>query len=213
MNSACPIVRKGMGHKNTGKASCSRSRSRVAAAAAVLIAALLLVSCGSKVRENVVFESRLSNLLQLRTYEQVYRVVGYVSKERTVLFFRTIDRQLLYSINIHVQAGIDVAEGIKIFSSSTNTGEITVQLPPARILLADADEESIHQYFSRERGGAVSMLEYGDQIESIKRRTVDEAIRRGILVRAEENARAIVRTFFQSSGNRSVRFSGVESTR
>ena len=58
----------------------------------------------------------------------------------------------------------------------------------------------------RERGGRVGWLEYGEQIEAIKGKNAEDAVERGILVRAAENARMVVRNFLELAGFESVVF-------
>ena len=148
----------------------------------------------------------MRDLLAIHTMEHVYRDVVYFGEEESFLFIPTVDHRVLFSVNIRVQAGIDLTDGIEVFRSEDNDSEVFVRLPPAEILLVDADESSIHQYFVRERGGRVGWLEYGEQIEAIKGKNAEDAVERGILVRAAENARMVVRNFLELAGFESVVF-------
>lgn len=168
--------------------------------------ALLVVSCSTPRVDRTQIEAGIRDLLQLRTYEQNYRAVGYISQERSVLIFKTVDRRLLYALNIRIQAGIDLTQDLKIVPDPRDRDTVIVSLPPAKILSADADESSIRQYFSHEQGGAVSLLDYGDQLAALKKQTIQDAVDRGILIHAQRNARKIVEYYLRSAGIRDVKF-------
>lgn len=176
----------------------------------VILLLSAFIACVPKQKNTVALEQGISDLIELRTYEQVYHAVGYINREQTILFFKTIDRELLYSIDIRVHAGIDVHKGVHIVSAGGYSGRVVVSLPPPEILLVDADESTIHQYFSR--GHGISLLEYGDQVAALKGKIEQEAIARGILRRAEENARLIVRSFLQQAGVHEIVFTPARVT-
>lgn len=181
--------------------------SRLSARAVSLIVPLILLACSAEPDADLPdLERRLSRVLRLHSYEHVYRDIVYFGEERSFLFFKTMDRRLLFSVDIIVRAGIDLDEGIDIMIDEGNPDRIVVQLPPARILRIDADEASINQYFSRDRGGEVGWLEYGAEIEAVKDRVRADAIDRGILEKAAENARGMVENFFALSGFEEVVF-------
>jgi hypothetical protein len=151
-------------------------------------------------------ERRVTNVLRLHSYEHVYRDIVYFGEERSFLFFKTMDRQLLFSVDIVVEAGVDLQQGITVLRDENNPRRILVELPPTEVLRVDADEASINQYFSRDRGGEVGWLEYGAEIDAVKDRVRADAIDRGILGKAEENARGMVENFFTLAGFEEVVF-------
>ena len=153
-------------------------------------------------RETDEISRHIRAILQLPTYEHVYRDVVYLSRERVFLIFKTMDAEVLFAINVRIQAGIDLREG---FSVKRQRREgVLVQLPPAKILLADADEESIEQYFLKEIGGGIARLEYYDEINSKKEELIEDAVRRGILLKADENAALLIRGFLENLLGESV---------
>jgi hypothetical protein len=162
--------------------------------------------------EMIEVERRVRDLLQLHTYEHIYRDIVYFGEERSFLFFRTMDRRLLFSVNFRVRAGIDLAEELRIIPDSDDPTRLYVRLPAPEVLLVDADESSIHQYFLREHGGRITWLEYSDQLESAKDRIRAEAIARGILEQAETNAVRVLRNFFALAGFSSVEFDVADRT-
>jgi hypothetical protein len=186
--------------------------SRLPAVLAIVLVPLIFLGCSEEPDVDLPdLERRVSDVLRLHSYEHVYRDIVYFGEERSFLFFKTMDRRLLFSVDIVVQAGIDLEQGIELWRDEDNPQRILVQLPPAEILLVDADEATIDQYFSRDRGGEVGWLEYGAEIEAVKQRVRADAIDRGILGKAEANARGVVENFFELSGFEEVVFRPAEA--
>ena len=151
-------------------------------------------------------ESRVRMLAELETAESIYRDIVYFGDARSFLFFRTMDRRLLFSVNLHVRAGVDLSEGFQL--KPDEDGGVDVFLPPARVLMVDADETSIDQYFVREQGGRIGYLEFSGSIEDVKDRVAADAVDRGLLNRADENARVLVENLLTVAGVRELRFTG-----
>ncbi len=165
---------------------------------------LILSSCGPSQSERLTsVEAKVRNLAELHTYEQTYRDVVYLGEQRQFLFFRTMDRQLLFSVNIRVRAGVDLRSGLTVLPGEGRRS-VFVEVPAPTILLVDADEESISQYFVRERGGTIGFLEVGAEIEAVKGQVAADAVGRGILDRARENAREVLENLFLQAGFENV---------
>lgn len=166
---------------------------------------ILFTTCGTDT--DVIIndlETQVKEILELPTYEHVYRDIIYVGEEETFLMFTTVDKRVLFSIDVVVQAGIDFTEGLELIPGKEKS--ITVRLPPAKILLIDADENSIHQYFVRERGGSVSRLDYYDEIDRQKETIRNDALERGILYKAEQTALKLIAQFLQMAGFTDITF-------
>jgi hypothetical protein len=175
--------------------------------ATLLIVLSVIGACAPVARfDSVEIEQELSNLLELHTYEHIYRDVVYFGEEKTFLGLRTVDRRILFSIDIRVRAGVDLQSGLRITADKSDRARVYVQLPPAEILSVDADETSIHQYFIREQGGAIGLLELTDQLEEVKTRISEDAVDRGILDAAQDNAERIVMNFLSLAGFTTVVF-------
>ncbi|MFP4067902.1 MAG: DUF4230 domain-containing protein [Spirochaetaceae bacterium] len=188
--------------------------SRLPIVAALPCIFILLGSCSPRPNTDVSqLERRITHLLRLHSYEHVYRDIVYFGEERSFLFFKTMDRALLFSVDIVVRAGVDLEQGVDLTLDRGNPERIIVQLPPTCILQIDTDESSIHQYFSRSRGGNVGWLEYGTQLQEVKERVRQDALDRGILTKAEDNVRGITRNFFALSGFEEVVFRPAGSPR
>lgn len=148
-----------------------------------------------------VLELSIRNILEMPAYEQIYRDIVYIGEERKVLFITTSDKKVLFSIDIRIQAGIKNAEQISIEVSTDTDGIRTaiVRLPKSEILLADADEKTIEQYFIKEWGGEISRLEYYDEINRKKEALIASAIKNGILEQADANIKNLINGFLSLS--------------
>lgn len=157
-------------------------------------------------------ETKIRRLLSLPTAEHEYRDIVYIDSSRSFLFIPTSSKRLLFSIIIRVQAGIDLSRGFSLVPGGADGRQrITVRLPRPEILLVDADEESIYQYFVREQGDRVRLLEFGDEIAKLKTRVEDDAVSRGILERAELNAKSILERFLRLQGFTEILFAPAEA--
>lgn len=149
-------------------------------------------------------ETRIREILSLPTYEHIYRDVVYVGEEARFLGIKTKDKRTLFSIDVNVRAGIDFTEGIDVSVSSDGSAAVT--LPPAKILSIDADETTIHQYFVQDFGGNLSRIQYYEEINRKKEFLASDSIERGILIKAEDNAKLIIRNFLTLAGFEKVEF-------
>ncbi len=143
-------------------------------------------------------ETRVRDILSLPTYEHIYRDVVYVGEQARFIGILTKDKEVLFSIDVNVRAGIDLTEGLDITFPDTRSA--VVSIPPAKVLSIDADENTIHQYFLREWGGNLSTLQYYDEINRKKEFLLEDAVSRGILIKAERNAEQLIRNFLGLSG-------------
>ncbi|MFW5717895.1 MAG: DUF4230 domain-containing protein [Spirochaetota bacterium] len=182
--------------------------------ALVILASLVGVSgCAPVSRSELVrLEDRIESLLELSTYEHIYRDLVYFGEERSFLFIKTVDRAVLFSVDIRVRAGVDLARGVTVTPDRRDANRIYVRLPRPEILAVDADESSIEEYFIREQGGRIGLLELTDQLDEAKVRIAREAIDRGILDRADENARRLIAGFLAMAGFTEVVFATGEET-
>ena len=193
------------------KSSKKYNRTRqVALLIAIVLAAFSIIStCTIEKRPGIEeLESQIQTILDLPTYEHIYRDIIYVDRERSFLIFKTMQARVLFSIDVRVQAGIDLSEGFKVIPDPAfrREGGITVVLPAATILLVDADEGSIQQYFIKEVGGELARLDYYDEINRKKEDIISDAIERGILLNANQNAEKLIAGFLAQAGFKNVRF-------
>lgn len=171
-----------------------------------LLALLALASCQQAPVDTGMLRDRVRNVLQMETTEFIYRDLVYQSISDSLLGMSTRDTRVLAEVKIHVVAGVDIREGMKISMDATDpSGPVTkVLLPRARILLVDADESSIRQFMIREYkfmdDGRMSLLAFGRKLRENKETIKRDALSRGILERAENNARLVVTKILNLSG-------------
>lgn len=151
-------------------------------------------------------EQQLREVLSLHTAEYLYRDVIYVGEQTRVFGFHTRDQHLLFAIQLRVRAGVDLqSPDFSIYSEGIGRNRTTfVTLPPATVFSVDADERTIHEYFSGGRGLPVTMLSYFEEIHAAKQMAQQDAEQRGILTLAEGNAHTIIRNLLQASGNERI---------
>ena len=195
----------------------TRSRTLILTVLAVTAALLLLMAgvvfTARQLRESGNTEmpaarisAKVGRLLSMPAVEHEYRDIIYIDSEKSFFFIPTASKRLLFSVNIRVQAGIDLTRGYELIPRPGKGGAITVRLPPSEILLVDADEESIYQYFVREKRDRIRLLEFGDEIRRLKDRVRSDAEQRGILVQADENVRKLIGNFLKIQGFDEVTF-------
>ncbi|AFG38661.1 DUF4230 domain-containing protein [Spirochaeta africana] len=155
-------------------------------------------------------EQRIRAVLQLHTAEHLYRDVIYVGEQTRTLGFATRDQHLLFAIQLRVRAGIDLDDSSLLLAPG-RAGEIQVTLPPARILSVQADEHSIHEYFSGGRGTPITMLSYFEEIAAAKDLAAADARQRGILQQAYRNAQEIISNILELDGTARVVFTGEDN--
>lgn len=168
---------------------------------------ICLAGCGSASTTRLPSEEqigcRVSSVLELPTYEYVYRDVIYIADQASFLGIRHRDTQLLFAVDVRIQAGIDLQRGFSVQPDSS--GNVNISLPAPEILIVDADESTIHQYFKKEFGGEINRLDYYDEIAAGKERIVKDALERGILDRAGQNAESLIHSVLTSVAPGEVR--------
>jgi hypothetical protein len=168
---------------------------------------LFFSGCARQEKSDVVrLETKVRDLLELHTYEHIYRDIVYYGEKRSFLFIKTVDKNILFSIDVSVRAGIDFKEGFQLLRDEVSDNVIYVSLPPAKVLLTDADEESIRQYFVTESGSEIGLKEISSQLNEIKTEIEKDAVERGILIKAEENAKRVISNFLELAGYSEVHF-------
>jgi hypothetical protein len=173
----------------------------------VVLLAVLIAAAGCKPKNPAnmpALESRVRSILELPTAEYIYKDIVYLGDTRSFLFFKTMDKRLLFSVQIRVRAGISLDEGFRLYPDKGDPKRVYVRLPRAKIVLIDADERSIRQYF--EQGERFGRLEFSAAIEGVKPRVEQDARDRGILRRSEENAKRLVQSFLEYAGFESIQF-------
>ena len=150
-------------------------------------------------------EPRIESLIRIASYEYTFKEILYFGEQKSILGFKTVDKGFLASIDITLTAGYDLTEGFDMKADSFGT--VTVSLPKPKILSIDADETSIREYYSYQRGEALTHMDLYGQINAVKPELIREAAAQGLFARAEENAQMLIGELLLSMGFKEVRFS------
>lgn len=148
--------------------------------------------------------ARIRTILELPSVEYRYKEIVYVGEQKSFLFIPTSNKEVLFSVEIRVQAGLDLQQPVIVKKDSLNPKKIYVSLPPAKILLVDVDEDTIHQYFVVEQGSRIHRMDYSKELESAKQRILQDAQQRGILSEADRQARILIQGILETAGFQEV---------
>ena len=107
------------------------------------------------------------------------------------------ESSFLASFDGVVTAGVDFT---RIALEKDDEGRVvTVTLPPAEIFHVDIDPESFQLYDEKKGlGTRIGVEDYNNALTQLENTAADKATARGILEKAEENARVVVRNFIRS---------------
>lgn len=174
----------------------------------------VLVGTGLQARQALEHEqlgearSRIEQVRRLTTTSYRYRDVVYFAEATRILGIPAADRELLFSIEIAVDAGVDLSAGFEL--QVDDDDRVFVTLPAASILQVDADERSIDQHLVREGLGGIDWLDVADEVERAKERNRADAVERGILEQAERQAEIVIANLLRGVGYQTVevRFRG-----
>lgn len=145
----------------------------------------------------------ISAIRTLTTGEYRYRDVVYYSEETRLLGIPAGRREVLFSLDIVVRGGVDLSRGFRAETDESGA-TLFLTIPAAEILLVDADENSIEQYFAEERLGRIDWLDVGDELMRAKEANRADAIGRGILSETEAQARGVLTDLGRAAGFETV---------
>ena len=142
----------------------------------------------------------LNEMGQLVTAEYYFTAVASASTELApILGIRLgfTESSFLASYDGVITAGIDFSR-IQV-AKDENWGFVTVTMPPAAILSVDIDPESFTLYSENKSIFTdLSAEDYNDSLIALETTEREKALARGILTKADENARKLVRSFIES---------------
>ncbi len=146
-----------------------------------------------------IIEDSLRDMGALATEEYFFKeVVSYQSIKKFLnINVPFTESSYLASYEGTVRAGINFTK-ITV-SKDDATSVITVSLPKAQILSIDIDTDSFELYSEKEGlGNPVSIRDYNNSLSELKTTAKESAIDRGVLTKADENARNVIRNFILS---------------
>jgi hypothetical protein len=141
---------------------------------------------------------KLKEISQITTGQDIYREIIYSKSTKDVLWMPIINKEMLFSIEYNIITGIDLAQGYNIKMTDKT---IYVSLPPVSILSIDAREETIDEYFVKERFTSIKKDDFFSIINETKNEISGNY--RNKLTHDEEQGRAIIRTLL-SFDNREI---------
>ena len=120
-------------------------------------------------------------------------VVGYSSVKKLWKFELPLtESSYLVSYDGVVRAGVDLAAAS--VEKDDERRLITVTLPPAAVTDVDIDPESFLLYSEKAGlGNPISAADFNNSLVELETTAREKALERGVLTRADENARALVR--------------------
>ena len=142
----------------------------------------------------------LSEMGQLVTAEYYFTAVASASTELApILGIRLgfTESSYLASYDGIITAGVDFS-AIRV-EKDEQWGLVTVYMPPAAILSVDVDPESFTLYSENKSIFTdLSAEDYNDSLIQLEATEREKALERGILTKADANARKLVRSFIES---------------
>jgi hypothetical protein len=141
-----------------------------------------------------VLQDGLNDMGVLITEEYYFTQVENYEKTKTILNFFTSSSNFIYSYDGVVMAGIDCGE-IAVEKDDENQ-VITITVPPAEIRYIDIDYDSFQMYSEKEGlWNSMSMEDYNDSLVEFEDLARENAINKGVLEKADENAQTIIENF------------------
>lgn len=155
-----------------------------------------VVVTGEMIREN------LSDIGELATEEYSFtQVETYDSqKERKGIKIPFTKTSFVYSYDGTIKAGIDFS---KVLVTKDDVEKLVViTLPKAEILSTEIDYDSFQVYDEKTSiFNPVSVTDVNDSNADLMDRAVEKALDKGVLKKAEDNAKTVVKEFVEKIGN------------
>lgn len=168
----------------------------------IFILLSVFISCKISDAELIDLHNSVKEVANLSLSEFVYKDIIFVKESKRFWGMSISKKEVLFSVKIRVVAGIDLD---KDFVIKVEKNILYLELPKPEILLLDADEKSLNEYYSKYFGTKVSLLFYYKEIEQQKENLKQESIERGILEDAEKNIREFFEIIYKNAGFDSVK--------
>lgn len=142
----------------------------------------------------------LADIGELATEEYYYTEVETYDSNKKIMDFNIpfTTSRFVYSYDGVIKAGIDF--GAIEVEKDDLTKIITVQLPKAKILSSEIDEDSFKMYDEKQSiFNQISISNFNDTNADLKARAEENAIKRGLLDNADANALVMLKNFLLST--------------
>ena len=149
--------------------------------------------------------TEIRQIFELPLVEMNFRQVIYHSRDREWWNILESKKEALFAVPVRVQAGFNLQSGFTILPSD-NQHTVEIIFPPPSVLLADALDEKLQQYFSLPPTGSVTPQELQSLLSPAVKSATEEALEAGILETASTNAQNFLTSFFGVLGFQTVIF-------
>ncbi len=151
-----------------------------------------------------IIEEELRDVGELVTQEYDYTEVGTFDSQKSVQLFGydvTVpftQTKFIYSYEGTIKAGVDFTR-IAV-EKADDSKRVTVTLPKAEILSSELDEDSFQLYDEQNNiFNPFSVKDVNETNRNLKKHAEEKAIEKGLLKRADANAKAMIRSFLMST--------------
>jgi hypothetical protein len=130
----------------------------------------------------------------LITQEYYFTQVENYEKTKTIMKFFTSSSNFIYSYDGVVTAGVDF-NNITVEKDDTDN-VIIITVPQSEIQYIDIDYDSFKIYSEKDGlWNPTSIEDYNDSLVALKKSVEEKAIEKGVLDKADENAKTIIQNF------------------
>lgn len=157
-----------------------------------------------KVITGEIIRDGLRDIGELATEEYSYTEVGTFDSQKSVQLFGydvTVpftQSKFIYTYEGTIKAGVDFT--CITVEKVDDSKRVTVTLPKAEILSAELDENSFQLYDEKNNiFNPFSVRDVNETNRTLKQHAEEKAIEKGLLKRADANAKAMIRSFLMST--------------
>lgn len=150
-----------------------------------------------KVITSETIEEGLNDMGFLITEEYYFTMVESYEKTKSLFKFITTKSNFLYSYDGELYAGVDF-ENVTVDKNEENM-VITIGIPKAEVQSVTIDKNSFKAYEEKEGwGNELTMEDFNKSLLELENAAKSRAIDRGVLDRADENAKEVIGNFVTS---------------
>ena len=144
-----------------------------------------------------IIEEGLHDMGILVTEDYCFKEVTTFESEKTVAWVVNLNSKLVMGYEGTLYAGIDF-EKVTV-KKDDSAKKITVFVPASEIMSRELDYDSFEVYEEDvSRWNPITAEDYNGSVEELINRAEERAIERGILEKADKNARTIIESFIES---------------
>lgn len=139
----------------------------------------------------------LKDMGELNTAEYCFTMVEEYSKIKPVFKVFDATASFMYSYDGSISAGIE-CDKIKVEKDEENKS-VTITLPKSKITHVDIDKDSFQAYSEKEQlWNKLTIEDYNDSLKEFETKAKAKAMDKGVLNRADENAKKTILSFVTS---------------